>query len=150
MCTSVIIDANVFGEICKPEYKELHAWLRGGHGHLTFTNSGRYAQEFNNTRIEKLLSEYRRSGRAKLVKAEKIRQAEAEIKQLVVKSNDLHILALSWASEARILCTRDEVLQRDFKKRLPKAGRLKRAVYPYSQSVRERRKFLEKRKCRMH
>ena len=151
MCTAVIIDANVFGDIDKPEFDVLHSWLHGGHGFLAFTDHGRYAQELDrNNRMLMLLGAYRQAQRIKHVPANMVREVEYALDASAMISNDKHVLALAMVSGATILCSRDERLKIDFLNRelLPKVGRRKRAVYPLDQQRKERRQFLDGRKCR--
>ena len=129
MCTTVIIDASVFGGIAGPEYDALHSWLTRCHGVLAFTEKGRYAQEIDrNSRMLTLLGEYRRAQLVKQVAAVTVRQAEGALDPSAMQSNDRHVVALAKASDAEILCSRDRDLQRDFLELLPKVGRRRRAV----------------------
>ena len=142
MCTTVIIDASVFGGIAGPEYAALHSWLDRRHGVLAYTGKGRYAEEFDrDPRMLRLLGEYRRAQLVKQVPAETVRRAEGTLDESTMQSNDPHVLALAKASDAEILCSRDRALQRDFRELLPRVGRRHRAVYPVDQRDGTRRQF---------
>ena len=153
MCTAVVFDANVLGELVKPEFSLLHEWLSKGHGVLIYTDTGKYAQEVGkNGRMLKLLGEYRRAQVVRQITADAVRKANDTFNPTALKSGkkDQHILALAKAGDATILYSKDQPLGEDFRNQelLPKVGRRDRAIYPAKQPKSRRRKFLEARKCR--
>ena len=51
----------------------------------------------------------------KLVDKSEVLRAEAKLKNLNLKSNDIHILALAKAGNVKLLCSNDVHLHKDFK-----------------------------------
>ena len=140
MC--VIIDANVassmFGDQQTLHEKLLLNWVMKGRSVIY---GGQLKKEL--LRIEsfkKWASEALISGRLK-DESNKINSEMKKLKNLKSKSNDLHIIALAKASEARLLYSKDKPLQRDFGN-LIKKGK----VYPYNQKQGSIKKFLESHK----
>ena len=154
MCTTTIIDASLFGWYTNhtptQSATSLRNWINDGHGVIAYTREERFGEELRKCgKMFSLFEKYRREGRAFLVSQEKLQQAEDQIDERKIKSNDLHILLLALASEALVLCTDDGKLGTDFKNEdlLPKIGRKKRAIYPYENDQKARSTFLANRKC---
>ena len=70
------------------------------------------------TKYQQSLKEYRRAGKAHLVSSEKVEKEIREIKKEhnIEKSDDPHILGLAKASNVTVLCTKDRLLHKYFKK----------------------------------
>ena len=154
VCTHTIIDKGMIGDFMKkgPGAKlgHLRKWIDQGHGILVYSEEGGYAGEIaEHPKFLSLLSEYRRSDRARLIRASGIEQEQRRVNALKVRSNDRHILALAGASNARVLCAKDSKLQDDFKNPniLPKVGQKKRSIYPLNGKPSVQREFLSRRRC---
>ena len=154
VCTHTIIDKGMIGDFMKKgpgaRLGHLRKWIDQGHGILVYSEEGGYAGEIaDHPKFLSLLSEYRRSDRARLIRAPSIEQEQQRVNALKVRSNDRHILALAGASNARVLCAMDSKLQDDFKNSsiLPKVGKKQRSVYPLDATSKVQREFLEKRRC---
>ena len=95
------------------------------------------------------LRECRQSGSAVLVGAHRLDRAHSKLLQVATRSNDKHVLELALASDALVLCSRDQKLQRDFidPQILPRVGSRLREVYPQDASSRVRCAFLHKFDC---
>lgn len=154
VCTHTIIDKGMIGDFMKkgPGAKlgHLRKWIDQGHGIVVYSEEGGYAGEIaEHPNFLALLSEYRRSDRARLISASRIEKELKRVNALGVKSDDRHILALAGASDARVLCSKDYKLQDDFKNSgiLPKVGQKKRSVYPLNGKSSVQREFLSRRRC---
>lgn len=156
MCARFVVDQNVIFIILDPNDGEserdliFRAWYDDGHGFLFYTNTGKYAEE--NRHHLGILEEYAEAGKANLVSEEQLSEAEQELRRqldssgLEIRSNDRHMLALSLAAEATILCTRDKALRDDFRN-LDIDGKT-RKVYPINSKIKERQiQFLEQNRC---
>jgi hypothetical protein len=115
----LIVDANraaaVFASPPQPDFLPIFDWLEQRDGCLVY--GGRLATEL--TRVEKARRYLRtllQAGRARFFTDEAIRVEEAAVANTgLCQSNDLHVVALARVSGARILCTHDRDLQRDFR-----------------------------------
>lgn len=118
-------------------------------GCIVYTNGGIYAREMKGKALDRFES-YRKNGLAKLIKFERVQEAQTRIDLQMLKSDDPHVIALAKVSGATMLCAEDGNLEHDFvnRKLLPNVGRMRRAVYPWSATKKKtRRDFLERRKC---
>ena len=151
MCTTVVIDADVFGSFLRESaHSVLHSWIIKGNGVVAYTQHGRYARELKGSpRMLELFGEYRRAQRAKLIEAEVIHEMEDTIDESSIQSNDKHVIALAKAGDALILCSNDRVLHQDFLdvELLPNVNGQRRAVYPMKTEEKVRRQFLDNRVC---
>ena len=154
MCIPTIIDASAFGAVLDPRAgTEFRSWIDRGHGRVVYSNHGDYWEELaKSRRMLRLIADYRRADRARLVNADSVQVAEASLRNATTRSGakDKPVLALAKASDALVLCSRDDGLKNDFRnvQLLPKVGRRKRSVYPIDQRGAVRRQFLEQRRCR--
>lgn len=110
-----------------------------------------YAEE--NKDQMKLLRKYKEAGRAHVAAKQQMREARAQLRRSSFKigSDDRYVLALSLATEATILCSRDKGLQNDFRN-LNIDGKT-RKTYPVSpQKVppgsEEQIEFLARNRCK--
>lgn len=119
MC--IILDTNQWGNFLNPsneDMKPIHKWLEKRNGKLLYSNHEDLKKEWGHSHIRKL-EEYKLKGRAKLVPCEKVKEKIKEIEQNhKLKSNkeDIPILGLAKASDAKLLCSSDQKLHEDFKK----------------------------------
>ena len=154
MCVKIIIDACAFGSVLGSDRDSiLRRWIGNRHCIVVYTESGTYGEELRKSnRMWQLFVEYRRNGSAKLIGEDRLRAAEECLQGKPVRSNDKHILHLALASDALILRTEERrQLRQDFVDRdlLPKIGRRKRAVYPERSFEKDKRQFLDRRRCPM-
>ena len=155
MCWSVIVDKNCFGELKKPAGKRLLDWLRRRHGRLSYPAGGRGAEELGRAWTAALFDELRFAGHAKRRGREVLKKREAELSVEKMKSDDPHMLALAWASEARVLVSRDQKLCLDFCGDLlpeltPQAHErfpVHREIFPIEEGADAQRQFLDDRRC---
>jgi len=119
MC--LIVDANVAARVfaipCDTDYAPIWNWIEDRDGKLVY--GGR-----NRTELERVGEARRRlftlwqAGRAIRITAERVSVEERIIAKLGrCRSDDPHVIALARASGARVLCTEDVDLERDFKDR---------------------------------
>ena len=148
MCTAALIDASAFGVYLEAgQDRPLRRWIRDGHGIVMYAGVGRYADELRKSpRMSAAIAEYRTGGTARLVPEADIEHADRDLRNVLFKSNDRHMLALATAGRVSVLHSTDRDLQMDFK-RPPKVGTTRRAVYPTSASRRLRQQFLDQRRC---
>ena len=115
MC--MIIDTNQWGDFIKEttDMRPIHKWLKKGNGRLLYSDYGNFKNEIKpKQRIR--LQELKERGGAKFIAKEDVKTAVAQIKNKhKLKSNDISILALAVAGHARLLCSHDQALCRDFK-----------------------------------
>lgn len=127
MCA--ILDANQFGNFKQQDNGDMRPvkdWLIKNRGRLVYSAYGAYAKEWQDTwgedkNLSPMMFEYRSAN--KLVKAERadIEQSEQVISEQVaagkisIQSDDEHILALAYASGAKLLISSDKNLHKDFK-----------------------------------
>lgn len=117
MC--MIVDSCIAGEIASgnAELSPLVNWLTHGDGKLV--HGGLLTRELTrNVKFLGFLSELNRSGKAIRIPDEPLREDAAAIARLGInRSNDLHVIALARISGARLLCSSDRDLHKDFKNR---------------------------------
>ena len=118
MC--IIIDANKMNGIL-PDSPDQDAapirnWLRKKGGKIVYSTGGKFATEIGGHARERLTL-YARSGQAIQIDADarRFRDCESSLANDGIKSDDSHVLALAWASGARLLYTGDADLMDDFK-----------------------------------
>ena len=120
MC--MILDGNSCGDFVKydDDMKPIHKWINQHDGQLIFSNQEKIQEEFcSNSKMRQYLTERvrRSSKKVKFINKDKVEQAMKKIKnRYTLKSDDLHILGLAWASGSKLLCSRDQDLHNDFKK----------------------------------
>ena len=155
MCWSVIVDADCFGELKKPAGKRLLEWLRRRHGKLSYPAGSRGAEELGAGRTAVLFEQLRFAGHAKRRGREALKKREADLRVQKMRSDDPHMLALAWVSEARLLVSRDENLCSDFCGDLlpdltPQAHErfpVHREIFPIEEGADAQRQFLDDRRC---
>jgi len=118
-----------------------------------YSATGGYWKELErSSRMLRLIADYRRADRARLLAASSLRTAEESLTDVATRSGmkDKPVLALAMASDALVLCSADDKLKEDFldARLVPKVGRRKRSVYPMEQPGANRRRFLGRRRCR--
>lgn len=154
MHTVAIVDTNLFWTLvprpgkCKDTC--LSTWIEEGHGVLAYSRQGRYSTELAQSKRRMLyLRECRQRGSAILIGARKLDCAHSKLLQVAIRSDDKHVLELALASDALVLCSGDQKLQRDFidPQILPRVGSRSREVYPHGDSSRVRCAFLCKFEC---
>ena len=153
MCIAAIVDADVLHKVLASRKGGgdplFLSWIRRRHGLLVHATTDRYLCELRNNKVMDLIVEYRRSQHLKLVSDADIKRAEQQLQGASTRSNDLHMLGLSLASDALVLCSRDGNLRDDFRDKnlLPRVGRQPRSLYPIKGSEKQRKQFLNRRKC---
>jgi len=116
MC--LIVDTNIAVRVLlrdnDPDFSHVNAALRSGK--VTLVYGGGLAKEYNgNQAVRKFVVSLGRAGIAYLVRESVIDEQLAWLRtQGSCESDDEHIIALARASGARILCSNDEALGRDF------------------------------------
>ncbi len=117
MC--LIIDANVaaivFQVPCQDEYRPVWNWIERRGGILVF--GGRNEAELTRVAaVRQRLYTLWQAGRAMQVPDQTVAAEERSVTSLgVCRSDDPHVIALARASGARVLCTEDGNLEKDFK-----------------------------------
>lgn len=115
MC--IIIDTNKLDLFLKePPDKDMqpvHNWLNRRGGSLVYSNSDKFSKEIS-SRARRRLDEYLQSGKAKLIHRSEVEEESEKINRQLMKSDDLHIVALALAAGVRLLCTGDANLMDDF------------------------------------
>ena len=124
MC--LILDTNKFSDFLKCDNNDMrpvHDWLSTKNGKLVYTNYETFAIELNNApKMKEWFTKRRRSNKIKLINAQEVMQQEKLLKNVHVKSNDQHIIALARASGAKVLISDDQSLCDDFTNRKLIAG----------------------------
>lgn len=145
MC--VIIDANVVPSIFDqnrqtPSGKLLLDWIAKGRSVIY---GGRLKKELLQiTSFKQWAFEAHKKGLLKDIEEDKIRPEIERLKKQTLKSNDSHIIALAKVSETKLLYSKDQDLQTDFKDLIKKP---KGKVYPYNnKNQRSIKNFLENNK----
>lgn len=115
MC--VIIDADIARRVfCSPtpdEFAPLMSWLIKKNGRITY--GGLNGKQLKRIRLAReTIQEWKRTGIAWEVDGVDAEQIYVE-NQLVLESNDAHIIALARKGGARVLCSKDQDLHKDFK-----------------------------------
>lgn len=156
MCTLVIIDAHLLTEMIPEDAKQkaedenqFVTWIRRGHGKIVYTKHGQYNKEVLDVgSILPALSRLSKAGLTKLIQESDLLEAKKDLRHRDFNktSDDPHILELSLASGALVLCTKDKELKNDFC-RLPKVQRKSRGVYPLGSGKGVRQTFLDRRQC---
>ncbi|MCY4263264.1 MAG: hypothetical protein OXE78_00170 [Gammaproteobacteria bacterium] len=146
MCTGTILDASLFKLFDKDEMKPWRKWIEKGYGKIIYTQSGKFKKELmKGPKISSYIVEKRRSGSAVLIDTEKLKKASIKLNSRNFRSDDRHMLELSVAGNAEVLCTGDEKLKEDILSLVDHDQ--PRAVYPHEASRKAQEKFLNKRRC---
>jgi predicted nucleic acid-binding protein len=116
MC--IIIDANrcgvAFATPPPPEARPVLDWVTSGGGRILY--GGKLKAELEKNAVARQwMAQALRRGRAREVPPGSIREAEAGLRDLTLRSDDIHVLALARASGARLIYTHDQALIEDFK-----------------------------------
>lgn len=153
MCVVAIVDADSLPVLATrqgPGDKLFLSWIKRRHGILAFSSSGQYFTEIRNNRaVMELIRRYDQGGQLRKISAEELTVANNQLSEKPLRSNDLHILSLALASEARVLCSDDADLRTDFRDKdiLPRMGRRQRILYPFDGTRTKRREFLNRQRC---
>ena len=118
MC--LIIDVNVVHTVYKPRDPDgapILDWLQDRNGRLV--DGGQLSKEFGKNKSGlRWLAGQDRAGRVIKIGKSRVRYIERQILDSHnIRSDDPHILALAFASGARLLYTKDKKLKKDFKNR---------------------------------
>lgn len=157
MCTVTIVDASALWILEPKPTRErnrdsnLCSWIRQRHGILAYSNSRQYYNELSRSpRVWRVFEEYRRGQQATLISDSQLARAEEQLRHSTIRSDDRHILELTLASDALVLCSNDNDLKDDFTSAdvLPKVGRRSRVLYPIDAPPERRRAFLQAHECR--
>ena len=150
MCTDIIIDTNQIPNLLNTTNasdKLLHEYIQKKHLTVLYSNDQSFEKDNQNEGWKRKLSILKRVGKARMVTdglSKVMEEIHAENK---IKSNDIHILALSLYSKTSpcLLHSLDKALIADFKNLSTQRNSIERKVYPSALST--CRKFLEKCKC---
>lgn len=153
MCVVAIVDADSLPVLAtrRSDGDSLFlSWIKRRHGILAFSSTGQYFDEIRkNQAVMELIRRYDQGGQLRKISAEKLANADDQVRHIPRRSNDPHILALALASKARVLCSNDGDLRDDFRDRsiLPSMGRRRRILYPFDGNRKRRRDFLNRQRC---
>ncbi|MGH9427926.1 MAG: hypothetical protein ACRD2L_16700, partial [Terriglobia bacterium] len=124
MCL-VIVDVNVAHRVLltsdDPDYRGLHrAFFGRGRPHAILSYGGHLTEEYQrNGELQRILVQLDRAARARSVPDDAV---DAETRRIeengAATSDDHHILGLARVSGARLLCSADKSLRRDFKNKM--------------------------------
>ena len=115
MC--MILDSNRWIDFSnqKEDMKPIRKWLEKQNGKLVYSNYEPIQKELNYLKNNNLKAYYE-AGKALFIPNEEVEKKVEEIKnKYQLRSNDIHILGLAKASNAKVLCTKDRKLHQDFK-----------------------------------
>ena len=114
MC--MILDSNRWVDFLnqKEDMKPIHKWLEKQNGKLVYSNYEPIQRELNRL-TNNNLKVYYEAGKALFIPSEEVKKKVEDIKKYQLKSNDIHILGLAKAANAKVLCTKDKKLHQDFK-----------------------------------
>lgn len=88
------------------EFAPVLRWIIGGPGFVVYGGSKYFEELGRASHYLSLLTELRRSGRAKVVDRHAVDSEQAIVEELVPPScNDSHIIAIVRASGCRLICT---------------------------------------------
>ncbi len=115
MC--VIIDVNaidkIFGKSTTPAGDKLREWISGS---KRLVVGGRLREELQkSSRFTAAFEELNDAGKIIPISDERVADALNNLVKHNIRSNDVHVIALAQASQARLLCTFDKDLIKDFK-----------------------------------
>jgi hypothetical protein len=119
MC--LIVDANLCSILFKKTSDKSYQELRDAifSNRISLLHGGKLTEEYITAGVLDVIAKLAQSGRAFKVANSLIAQQLAAIEGLC-ESNDLHVIALARADRqrGRVLCTKDQALQNDFKNKL--------------------------------
>ena len=143
MC--LILDANCYSDYVNntPDMSPVRKWIEKGGG-IAYTDSDKFQNELNMVSdMNALMTRYRRTGKAVRFPADKVIQEvkNMENRENKLKSDDEHIIALALVSNARLLVSRDQNLQQDFKNEI-QGGKI------YQRNTKAHIALLQKTKCK--
>ena len=153
MCVVAVVDADSFPVLATrqgPGDNLFLSWIGNRHGILAISNAGQYFTELRKNRaVMELIRRYDQGGQLRKISADQLTISDDQIAQKNPRSNDLHVLSLALASDAKVLCSNDGKLRDDFKDKdiLPAMGPRRRLLYPFGGSRKQRRDFLNRQRC---
>ena len=104
----------------------VHKRLLNDGGRLIYSDHEKVGGEIQRSGMSDYFTELGRAGRAKRISRDKVEKAVRDITgKYKLKSDDPHIFGPAVAAKVKLLCTGDEKLMGDFKKRVPR-GRVHR------------------------
>ena len=125
----MILDAHKWTDFFKntEDMKPVHRWINNS-GKFVYSDDKTIETEIKQSHRETMryLLVGKRAGKAKFISKKAVMTAKKDIEKChdVLKSNDIHILALAKASNTRLLCSSDRKLQEDFKNKNIIAGKV--------------------------
>ena len=119
----LIVDANVAYktldlESTHEDYKKISHCLFDSYSPVRMAYGGLLRAELYKSGKEQVLLDLERAGKAKDFSSETLNNLAQTMEAEGLRSNDAHIIALARISGARLLCSEDKQLHRDFKNRL--------------------------------
>jgi len=119
MC--LIVDANlaavVFGDRLLDDFRPLIDWLTNTKKNGRLVVGGHLANELNQINaVQRFVRALLQAGRARVIPSA-MTDEEVRLIADLCESDDPHVIALARVSGARILCSRDRTLHRDFTNR---------------------------------
>jgi len=116
MC--LIVDANlaslVFGESLHDDFRPIIDWLTSPNKNGKLVVGGHLAVELNRIgRARRFIRSLQQAGRARFIPEDVTRQETVRLSSMC-ESDDPHVIALAKISGARLLCSHDRALHRDF------------------------------------
>ena len=116
MC--LILDANKYSDFLDPENEDMEPvrnWIKKKKGKIVYAPTGKLKTELDNHGpMKRRIKEYRQAGRIKLADPEKVNREIGNLPE--ISSDDRHIIALAIVSNVKLLVSKDQKLQDDFKK----------------------------------
>ena len=153
MCERLILDTSASYIVLDKEVgmrdAYLKEWIRQGHGTLCYTVYGKLGTETRKTKsFMRKLETWQSRGRAIRASLEKMDEARNAIEGFKLRSDDPHILQLAIACRAKILCTDDNKLKRDFEDVVARVIGEQTKLYPFKGEDAKKKEFLAKNRCR--
>ena len=120
MC--IILDTNTFHRFMNSDDMDMEPvrkWLNGRYGKIAYSATPKLKKEWDAGGMRRLIEEWKRAGKLKLVPSDEHHEKEAELKGKT-KSDDEHIVALALVAKVKVLVSYregDSALFDDFKNR---------------------------------
>lgn len=116
----IIVDSNISCEtLCNTDSVDFSPILKSvikGRTKIIYGGTRLLEEYFETSKVMKIINSLDRAGKAKIIPKSVVDTEEEYVKSLgICVSNDTHIIALARVSGARLLCSKDKDLHKDFK-----------------------------------
>ncbi len=125
----MILDANSFSDFLNSKNQDMFPvrnWIERKNGKIAYSPTDKLKEELErNQKMKRQMETYGRSNKLKQIDKNEVEEKERKLTDL--ESNDEHIIALATVGQVKLLISKDEKLEKDFKAKI-KNGKIYKKV----------------------